>query len=153
MISMGVLCLEWLHLLRSVQCGYNASLFCSSRSSLNVILINASSSSRSVGRLSDMVVVRRGCPRIAPAAVWQRFDHLSGASDTSPVSPLSAFTIAVMRTSTAVTTAGVTVAVGVLAYAAYFDYKRRNDTTFRKKLRMFPPPSVENFTPDSYVSS
>lgn len=42
-----------------------------------------------------------------------------------------------MKTSTAVTVAGVTVATGVLAYAAYFDYKRRNDTAFRKKLREF----------------
>ena len=40
-----------------------------------------------------------------------------------------------MKTSTAVTVAGVTVATGALAYALYFDYKRRNDTTFRKKLR------------------
>jgi import receptor subunit TOM20 len=40
-----------------------------------------------------------------------------------------------MKTSTAVTVAGVSVATGVLAYALYFDYKRRNDTTFRKKLR------------------
>ena len=43
-----------------------------------------------------------------------------------------------MRTSTAVTVAGVTVATSVLAYAVYFDYKRRNDTAFRKKLREFP---------------
>ncbi|ORY85610.1 mitochondrial outer membrane translocase complex, subunit Tom20 domain-containing protein [Protomyces lactucae-debilis] len=32
--------------------------------------------------------------------------------------------------------AGVTtVAVGVVAYAAYFDYRRRNDPTFRKAIR------------------
>ena len=49
-----------------------------------------------------------------------------------------------MKTSTAVTVAGVTVATGVLAYAVYFDYKRRNDTTFRKKLRESHPASVEN---------
>ena len=47
----------------------------------------------------------------------------------------SALTAAAMKTSTAVTVAGVTVATGALAYAVYFDYKRRNDTTFRKKLR------------------
>lgn len=46
-----------------------------------------------------------------------------------------------MKTSTAVTVAGVSVATGVLAYALYFDYKRRNDTTFRKKLRESCPVS------------
>jgi len=49
-----------------------------------------------------------------------------------------------MKTSTAVTVAGVTVATSVLVYAVYFDYKRRNDTTFRKKLRESHPTSVEN---------
>jgi len=49
-----------------------------------------------------------------------------------------------MKTSTAVTVAGVTAATGVLAYAIYFDYKRRNDITFRKKLRESHPASVEN---------
>lgn len=49
-----------------------------------------------------------------------------------------------MKTSTAVTVAGVTVATGVLAYAVYFDYKRRNDTAFRKKLRKFPLASVRH---------
>ena len=39
------------------------------------------------------------------------------------------------RTSTILTVAGVTVLGGALAYAVYFDYKRRNDTAFRKKLR------------------
>ena len=37
------------------------------------------------------------------------------------------------RTSTLLTVAGVTVLSGFLAYAVYFDYKRRNDTDFRKK--------------------
>jgi uncharacterized membrane protein YebE (DUF533 family) len=49
-----------------------------------------------------------------------------------------------MKTSTAVTVAGVTVATGVLAYAVYFDYKRRNDTSFRKKLREFSTASPMN---------
>jgi import receptor subunit TOM20 len=31
--------------------------------------------------------------------------------------------------------AAATVATGVLAYLVYFDYKRRNDAQFRKKLR------------------
>ncbi|GJE84992.1 MAS20-domain-containing protein [Phanerochaete sordida] len=39
------------------------------------------------------------------------------------------------RTSTFLTIAGVTVLSGFLAYAVYFDYKRRNDADFRKKLR------------------
>ncbi|KAI0787150.1 hypothetical protein BC629DRAFT_1714864 [Irpex lacteus] len=39
------------------------------------------------------------------------------------------------RTWSALTIAGVTIASGVLAYAVYFDYKRRNDADFRKKLR------------------
>lgn len=41
------------------------------------------------------------------------------------------------RTSTILTIAGVTVLGGALAYAVYFDYKRRNDVEFRKKLREF----------------
>ena len=43
------------------------------------------------------------------------------------------------RTSSALTIVGVTILGGLLAYAAYFDYKRRNDVDFRKKLRMFTP--------------
>ncbi|TFY82537.1 hypothetical protein EWM64_g1472 [Hericium alpestre] len=39
------------------------------------------------------------------------------------------------RTSTVLTVAGVTVVGGIIAYALYFDHKRRNDVTFRKKLR------------------
>jgi import receptor subunit TOM20 len=39
------------------------------------------------------------------------------------------------RTTTILTVAGVTLAASVVAYAAYFDYKRRNDIDFRKKLR------------------
>lgn len=54
-----------------------------------------------------------------------------------------AFAVAAMKTSTAVTVAGVTVATGALAYAMYFDYKRRTDTTFRKKLRESHPASVK----------
>ena len=41
------------------------------------------------------------------------------------------------RTSTVLTVAAVSTA-GILAYAAYFDYKRRNDAAFRKKLRSCP---------------
>jgi len=52
-----------------------------------------------------------------------------------------------MKTSTAVTVAGVTVATGALAYALYFDYKRRNDTTFRKKLRESHLVSFDNTFP------
>jgi import receptor subunit TOM20 len=37
--------------------------------------------------------------------------------------------------ASALTIAGITVATGLLAYAVYFDYKRRNDAAFRKKLR------------------
>lgn len=40
------------------------------------------------------------------------------------------------RSTSALTIAGVTVVGGILAYAVYFDYKRRNDADFRKKLRM-----------------
>jgi len=58
-----------------------------------------------------------------------------------------------MKTSTAVTVAGVTVATGALAYAIYFDYKRRNDTTFRKKLRESRPPAGQDrFSPPLYAS-
>ncbi|KAF8634791.1 hypothetical protein AX15_000707 [Amanita polypyramis BW_CC] len=38
-------------------------------------------------------------------------------------------------TTSILTIAGITVATGLLAYVAYFDYKRRNDVEFRKKLR------------------
>lgn len=40
-----------------------------------------------------------------------------------------------MKTSTTVAVAGATVASGLLAYAVYFDYKRRHDIDFRKQLR------------------
>jgi len=40
-----------------------------------------------------------------------------------------------MKTSTAITTAGATIATGMLAYVIYFDHMRRNDTAFRKKRR------------------
>lgn len=33
--------------------------------------------------------------------------------------------------------AAATVATGVLAYVVYFDYKRRNDAQFRRKLREY----------------
>ncbi|KAI0796857.1 hypothetical protein C8Q75DRAFT_214382 [Abortiporus biennis] len=39
------------------------------------------------------------------------------------------------RATTVFTVAGVTVLGGLLAYAVYFDYKRRNDAEFRRKLR------------------
>lgn len=42
------------------------------------------------------------------------------------------------RTSSILTIAGITVIGGVIAYAAYFDYKRRNDVEFRKQLRKSP---------------
>jgi import receptor subunit TOM20 len=35
------------------------------------------------------------------------------------------------------TVAAVTAAVGLATYAVYFDYKRRNDVEFRKKLSKF----------------
>jgi len=40
---------------------------------------------------------------------------------------------------TILTLATVTVLSSLLAYAVYFDYKRRNDVVFRKKLRMLLP--------------
>ncbi|RMD44894.1 hypothetical protein DV735_g133, partial [Chaetothyriales sp. CBS 134920] len=40
-----------------------------------------------------------------------------------------------MKTSTVVTLSVGTVAAGVLAYAVYFDYRRRNDAEFRKSLK------------------
>ncbi|KZT29328.1 MAS20-domain-containing protein [Neolentinus lepideus HHB14362 ss-1] len=39
------------------------------------------------------------------------------------------------RTSTVLTVAGVTLVSGLFVYAVYFDYRRRNDASFRKKLR------------------
>lgn len=39
-----------------------------------------------------------------------------------------------MKTSTAVTITGATVAASILGYAVYFDYRRRNDVNFRRKL-------------------
>ena len=40
-----------------------------------------------------------------------------------------------MMTSSILTIAGVTLVSGAIAYAVYFDNKRRNDAAFRKKLR------------------
>lgn len=42
------------------------------------------------------------------------------------------------------TVAGVA-AAGLIAYAVYFDYRRRNDGDFRKKLRMYP--TVRHYRP------
>jgi len=39
------------------------------------------------------------------------------------------------RTSSVLTLASITLLGGLLAYAAYFDHKRRNDVDFRKRLR------------------
>ncbi|KAJ8087027.1 mitochondrial import receptor subunit tom20 [Marasmius tenuissimus] len=39
------------------------------------------------------------------------------------------------QTTRALTIAGVTLVTGALAYAVYFDYKRRNDVGFRKNLK------------------
>lgn len=36
-----------------------------------------------------------------------------------------------------ITVAVVTIAAGFAAYAVYFDYRRRNDVEFRKKLSLF----------------
>ncbi|EIN10928.1 MFS general substrate transporter [Punctularia strigosozonata HHB-11173 SS5] len=47
----------------------------------------------------------------------------------------SASSSSVSRTTTALVVAGATVGFGLVAYAAYFDYKRRNDADFRRKLR------------------
>ncbi|KAK2465945.1 hypothetical protein APHAL10511_001586 [Amanita phalloides] len=38
-------------------------------------------------------------------------------------------------TSSVLTIAGITIATGLVVYAVYFDYRRRNDAAFRKKLR------------------
>jgi import receptor subunit TOM20 len=47
-----------------------------------------------------------------------------------------------MASRTALTVAAV-VATGVLAYAVYFDYKRRNDIEFRRKLSAYSPAFIE----------
>ena len=39
------------------------------------------------------------------------------------------------RSSAIFTLASVTILTGLVAYAVYFDYRRRNDAEFRKKLR------------------
>lgn len=41
------------------------------------------------------------------------------------------------KATTAVAITGAALVGSLLAYAAYFDYKRRNDLEFRKKLRKF----------------
>jgi import receptor subunit TOM20 len=38
-------------------------------------------------------------------------------------------------TTTALTVAGVTFVTGAIAYALYFDHKRRTDVEFRRELR------------------
>ncbi len=40
-------------------------------------------------------------------------------------------------TTSALAIAGLAVTTGILAYVAYFDYKRRTDAAFRKKLRAY----------------
>lgn len=41
-----------------------------------------------------------------------------------------------MKTSLVLASVGAVAAVGVVGYAAYFDYRRRNDPEFRKDLSM-----------------
>lgn len=41
------------------------------------------------------------------------------------------------RSTSYITVAAVTIAAGLAAYAVYFDYKRRNDAEFRRKLSEF----------------
>ena len=53
------------------------------------------------------------------------------------------------QTTNYVALTAVTVAVGLAAYAVYFDYKRRNDVEFRKKLR---PSSVFSSSRDSHFN-
>jgi import receptor subunit TOM20 len=40
-----------------------------------------------------------------------------------------------MRTSSVLSLTGATLIGGLIGYAAYFDYKRRNDPEFRRKLK------------------
>jgi hypothetical protein len=47
------------------------------------------------------------------------------------------FATTMERSTTIFTLAAVTVATGLVAYAVYFDYRRRNDADFRKKLSWF----------------
>jgi mitochondrial import receptor subunit TOM20 len=39
------------------------------------------------------------------------------------------------RSATILAAASLTVVSGIIAYAVYFDHKRRNDVEFRKQLR------------------
>ena len=67
-------------------------------------------------------------------AIRIRFLRFLGVSTPNPRHPQPR-TAATMKTSTAITTAGATIATGMLAYVIYFDYTRRNYAAFRKKLR------------------
>ena len=62
-----------------------------------------------------------------------------------PRLPLLALRLKMTRSSTMLTVAGIAVG-GLAAYAVYFDYKRRTDATFRRRLRMlvFVPLSAQN---------
>lgn len=55
-----------------------------------------------------------------------------------PATNFPATTTMSSRVSTVLTVAGVTVLGGLVAYAVYFDYRRRTDSDFRKRLRMSP---------------
>jgi import receptor subunit TOM20 len=46
-------------------------------------------------------------------------------------------------TTTALTVAGASLVAGAVAYAAYFDYKRRTDAEFRRQLRERRPCRVQ----------
>ena len=48
-----------------------------------------------------------------------------------------------MKLSSVLTAAASTLAVATIGYAVYFDYKRRNDPDFRKKLRKQSKQSVK----------
>ena len=48
-----------------------------------------------------------------------------------------------MKLSTVLTTTGISLGLAVVGYAIYFDYRRRNDPSFRKLLRKQTKRSVK----------
>ena len=120
---------------------------------LNVMM--ATVSYKEVNRRTQAASVIVGKPKAEPTIAARQPDRRRSTSSTFAIARLSWLSSidhvpstnaeAMSRQSQILTIAGVTAVGGLLAYAVYFDYKRRNDAAFRKKLRGSSPLERRHF--------
>ena len=120
---------------------------------LNVMV--ATVTYKEVNRRTQAASVIVGKPKAEPTIAARQPDRRRSTSSTFAIARLSWLSsidhvpstnaAAMSRQSQILTIAGVTAVGGLLAYAVYFDYKRRNDAAFRKKLRGSSPLERRHF--------